>query len=316
MKNDKNIDKGIIDCSVLIPVYNSENTINELYQRLEKVFKKINKNFEVIFVNDYSTDESFTVLKKLYSTKENIIVIDLYSNYGQQNALMCGFRYCNGRYIITMDDDLQQFPEDIPKLIDSIKQGYDLIIASYTNKKTKLYRRFGSLLYKKLVHNIFSLSKDINFSSFRIIKSHVVDQIKDYTTTYPYVTGLLLQITKNIDNVLLDYKERKFGKSNYNFRKLIELSFNLLVNYSTIPLRFFSYIGLTVSILSVSLGLGYMIKQLLSNQAPPGWTSLIVLMSFYNALILILFFVLGIYISRLLKESASQKQYSVRRVLK
>ena len=125
-----------------------------------------------------------------------------------------------------------------------------------------------------------------------------------------------MQVTRNIANVVLKHEKRKYGKSNYTFRKLVQISLNLLVNHSTIPLRFFSYIGMIVSILSFSIGLVFMMNQLLSGEAPPGWTSLIVLVSFYNALILIIFFILGIYISRLLKESANQKQYSVRRVLK
>ena len=189
------------------------------------------------------------------------------------------------------------------------------MFGTYTEKKDKFYKNWGSVWFRKLNHKIFNINNNLKFSSFRIMKRQIIDEIKNNKTSYPYVSGMLVQVTRNITNVIVHHEKRKYGKSNYTFRKLIQISLNLLVNHSTLPLRFFSYIGLTISILSVFLGLGYMINQLLSNQAPPGWTSLIVLVSFYNALILIIFFILGVYISRLLKESASQKQYAVKRVL-
>jgi len=276
----------------------------------------MDKTFEVIFVNDCSKDTSLSVLTELFRNRDNVIVVDLYTNFGQQNALMCGFHYCRGQYIITMDDDLQNPPEEMPKLIDKLNEKYDAVFGTYTEKKDKFYKNLGSVLFRKLNHRIFNITNDLKFSSFRIIKREIINEIKNNETSYPYISGMLVQVTRNIANVVLKHEKRQYGRSNYTFRKLIQISLNLLVNHSTMPLRFFSYIGLTVSILSFSIGLGFMIKQLISGLAPPGWTSLIVLVSFYNALILIIFFILGIYISRLLKESAHQKQYSVRKVLK
>jgi len=304
-----------IEFSVVIPVYNSAEFLQELYNRLQAVFKEMNNTFEVIFINDCSRDNSLVILQKIHSQHNNVIIADLYTNFGQQNALMCGFQFCQGKYIITMDDDLQNPPEEIQKLIEKLNEGYDAVFGTYTEKKDKFYKNWGSVWFRKLNHKIFNINNNLKFSSFRIMKRQIIDEIKNNKTSYPYVSGMLVQVTRNITNVIVHHEKRKYGKSNYTFRKLIQISLNLLVNHSTLPLRFFSYIGLTISILSVFLGLGYMINQLLSNQAPPGWTSLIVLVSFYNALILIIFFILGVYISRLLKESASQKQYAVKRVL-
>ena len=305
-----------IEYSVVIPVYNSAEFLQELYDRLQSVFKQMNKTFEVIFVNDCSRDNSLNILQEIHSQYNNIIVADLYTNFGQQNALMCGFQYCEGQYIITMDDDLQNPPEEIPVLIEKLNEGFDAVFGEYTDKKDKFYKNWGSVLFRKLNHKIFNIAGNLLFSSFRIIKKEIIDEVKNNKTSYPYISGMLVQVTRNIANVVLKHEKRKYGKSNYTFRKLVQISLNLLVNHSTIPLRFFSYIGMIVSILSFSIGLVFMMNQLLSGEALPGWTSLIVLVSFYNALILIIFFILGIYISRLLKESANQKQYSVRRVLK
>ncbi len=302
--------------SVVVPVYNSAECLRELYDRLKSVFRQMDKTFEVIFVNDCSIDHSLSVLQELHSKNDNVIVVDLHINSSQQNALMCGFQYCQGQHIITMDDDLQNLPEEIPKLIDKLSEGYDAVIGTYTDKKDRFYKNWGSVLFRKLNHRIFNVDNNLKFSSFRIIKGEIIDEIKNNKTTYPYVSGMLLEVTRNITNVILKHEKRKYGKSNYTFRKLIKISLNLLINHSTMPLRFFSYIGLIVSFLSLCLGMGYMMNQIISGQAPPGWTSLVVLLSFYNSLILIIFFILGIYISRLLKESTNPKQYSIRKVLK
>ncbi len=305
-----------IDYSVVVPVYNGSETLIELYRRLKSVFKKLKKNFEVIFVNDYSTDNSLSILEKIHFDNNNVIVVNLFSNFGQQNALMCGFQYASGSNIITMDDDLQNPPEEIPKLIDKLSENFDAVIGTYKEKKDIFYKNWGSVLFRKLNHKIFNVSNNLKFSSFRIIKKDIIDEIKTNKTSYPYISGMLVQITDNIDNVVLKHEKRKYGKSNYTFKKLVNISLNLLINHSTIPLKFFSYIGLAVSGLSLIFGLGFMIKQLIYGFALPGWTSIVVLVSFYNALLLVIFFILGIYVSRILKESTNQKQFSVKNVLK
>ena len=308
--------KETVDFSVVVPVYNSEKSLKELHKRLSETFNQMNKTFEIIFVNDGSIDRSLKILKKIKKQNENVKVIDLYRNYGQQNALMCGFNYCSGRYIITMDDDLQHSTEDIPVLYNKILEGFDAVFGSYISKQDKFYKNFGSFLIRKLNHKIFNVKKNLKFSSFRIIRKDIIDQIRNNKTTFPYISGMLLHITRNIANVTVKHEKREYGKSNYTFKKLLKLSFNLLINHSTIPLRIFGYIGLLISFLSFFIGIIFMIKQIISGQAPAGWTSLIVLVSFYNTLILIIFFVIGEYISRILKESSNEKQYSVKEVLK
>ena len=155
-----------IEYSVVIPVYNSAECLRELYDRLQSVFKQMNKSFEVVFVNDCSRDNSLNILQEIHSQYNNIIVADLYTNFGQQNTLMCGFQYCQGRYIITMDDDLQNPPEEIQKLIEKLNEGYDAVFGTYTDKKDKFYKNWGSVLFRKLNHKIFNLSN--NFSGFSL----------------------------------------------------------------------------------------------------------------------------------------------------
>jgi len=308
--------RDIKEFSVVVPVYNSEESLHELYRRLQSVFFKMGKSFEIVFVNDCSKDESLSILREIKKQNENVTVIDLYRNFGQQNALMCGFNFCKGRYVITIDDDLQNPPEEIPKLFKKITDGYDAVFGTYIKKKDRFYKNMGSMLFRKLNHKIFEVKNNLKFSSFRIIKNEVIEQIKNTNTAFPYISGMLVQTTRNITNVTLKHEKRKYGKSNYTLKKLFKISFNLLINHSTILLRIFGYVGLIVSLLSFSIGLIFMVKQIISGKAPAGWTSLIVLVSFYNALILIIFFVIGEYISRILKESSNANNYAIKEVLK
>lgn len=301
--------------SVVIPVFNSAETLQELHSKLQSVFINMGKTFEIIYVNDCSKDNSMQILRKIHSQHHNVVVIDLYRNFGQQNALMCGFNYCRGKYIITMDDDLQNPPEEIPKLFAKLNEDYDAVLGSYINKQDKFHKNFGSLIFRKLNHKIFGVKKDLKFSSFRIIKKEIINQIKNNTTTFPYISGMLVQITRNITNVIVNHEKRKYGKSNYTFKKLLKISLNLLINHSTILLKFFGYFGLCISFFSFLFGLILTVKQLVLGYALAGWTSLIVLVSFYNALILIILFIIGEYISRILKESSNDNQYSIKEVL-
>ncbi len=241
--------------SVIIPVYNSEGSLEPLLGRLKNVFTEMNTPYEVIFINDNSTDASYEVLKKLQAINETVVVIDLFRNYGQQNALMCGFNYCKGNFIVTMDDDLQQAPEDIPVLYKQIKLGYDVVIGEYTSKKHNAIKNLGSLYIRKLNKRIFNFRDDsIKFSSYRIIKKEVIDQIKGERTNFPYISGMLISTTKNIANVQVNHYERTYGKSSYSFGMMLNLAYNLVINYSSIPLKIVGYLGLIVSLLSMIFG--------------------------------------------------------------
>jgi glycosyltransferase involved in cell wall biosynthesis len=304
------------DFSVVVPVYNSEKTLEELFLRLRDVFTSMEKSFEVVFVHDSGPDRSFEVLRELKSKfPDEVLAIDLFRNYGQQNAIMCGFNYCSGNYVITIDDDLQNPPEEIPKLFAKLNEGYDAVFGLYLNKQHKSYKNLGSKLIRKLNHKIFALKSNLNFSSYRLIKGDVVDLIKKQRTPFPYISGMILSVTNKIANENIEHHQRKFGSSNYNLKKLISLSFNLLINYSSLPLKFAGYFGLAISILGFLIGAFFFIQQIIKDSAPAGWTSLIVLTSLFNSVIFVILFIIGEYLSRILREIAKSDQYTVREIL-
>lgn len=306
-----------VEFSVVIPVHNSEESLPLLIEKLHGTFSKMSRAYEIILINDCSSDNSYNVLKKIKSDSDHVIIIDLFRNYGQANALMCGFNYCSGNYIITMDDDLQQNPEDIPLLYNKILEGYDVVIGSYPIKQHSLIKNIGSRMIRSLNRHIFRINnKELKFTSFRIVKKEVINQIKSERTVYPYISGMLVSTTNNIANVDVQHNKRLLGESSYNVSKMIRLSFNLIVNYSSLPLKFFGYLGLIVSLFSLIFASIVLFKKMLLGNAPPGWTTLIVLVSFYNSLNFIFLFLLGEYVSRILKEVSNKKQYVIREVIR
>ena len=195
MKNDSPV------YSVVVPVYNSEKSLEELCSRIHNVFNKLGYNYEIILVDDSSKDNSWGVLQSLRKENKNIKIIQLMRNFGQHNALMCGFHHIKGHFVITMDDDLQNPPEEIPKLIDRINEGYDAVIGALKVKQDTFLKKSASLFIRYLINKIFDKPKNIKLSSFRIITASLAEQIRAMKTPYPFIGGMILTITRNIANV-------------------------------------------------------------------------------------------------------------------
>ncbi|MCJ7524169.1 MAG: glycosyltransferase family 2 protein [Candidatus Aminicenantes bacterium] len=300
--------------SVVIPVFNSEESLVELHRKLCETFGLMDKTFELIFVNDCSHDGSLAVLQEIKKNDQRIVVVDLYRNFGQQNALLCGFNYCKGEYVITMDDDLQNPPQEITKLYQKIREGYDAVFASYGKKKDKIYKNLGSFLIRKLTQKIFNIKNDLRFSSFRIIRRAIIEELRLKKTSYPYISGMILNITRQITNVEVEHEKRRFGRSNYTFSKLVKLAFNLLINYSTYPLQIISFGGIVISIAAFSIGIFVFIRKLMVETVRTGWTTTVMLISFFASMFFLIAFIFGEYLKRILAEVEKNKQYAVKAV--
>jgi glycosyltransferase involved in cell wall biosynthesis len=300
--------------SVVIPVFNSQESLVELHQRLAATLHSLEKPYELIFVNDCSHDGSLAVLRQLNKQDPHMMVIDLSRNFGQQNALLCSFNYCRGEYVITIDDDLQNPPEEIPKLFKRIGEGYDAVFASYRKKKDKKYKNLGSRLIRKLTQKIFNLKNDLRFSSFRIIKRDIINELKVIKTPYPYISGMILNVTRQVTNVEVEHKKRRYGRSNYTFSKLVRLAFNLLINYSTYPLKVISFGGIVISIGAFSIGVIVLIRKLMAESVRAGWTSTVMLISFFASIFFLIAFIFGEYLKRILAAVENNKQYTVKAV--
>ncbi len=228
--------------SIVIPVYNSSNSLPELYQRLTNYLNPRFSSHEIVMVDDGSRDSSYKQMLALHRRDKRVKTISLDGNFGQQNALLCGLRYTRGEYIITMDDDLQHYPEEIGKLISAAKEGYDVVYGIASKKHNLFYRNLGSKLTDRLFNLITPKSTDIRVSSFRLIKRSLLEKIIEHEESFVYISAIILKYTDNIGNIQVEHGERKYGVSNYTFLKLLKLFLKIFIYYSGFP--FLKYLRL------------------------------------------------------------------------
>ena len=249
------------DFSVVVPVFNSENTLEELFVRIKQVFGESGRSFEVIFVEDGGPDNSWhvlTVLKEKYP--DLITAIKLNKNFGQHNALMCGFSRAKGKYLVTLDDDLQNPPEEIQKLFKEIQNGYDVVYGIYDNKKHTTFRNIGSIIVQLLYRKVFNV--DVRITSFRIMKREIVEFLLSYEKSFTFIDGIIAWYTTKIKNVTVEHQHRNTGESGHSMKKLVILALNMVTNFSIAPLQIASLTGTFFAIIGFIFGTFILIKKI------------------------------------------------------
>lgn len=300
--------------SVVIPVYNSSDLLNELCAKIDAVFS--GKDYELILVDDGSKDGSREVLKKMQKDyKGKMITVLLSKNYGQHVALFCGLKFCSGEYIITMDDDLQHPPEEIPKLIAKQKEtGADVVYGIYKAKQHSAIRNSGSFFVRKSS----SITKGYSGigSSFRLIKKEITDKIiASNNNGFLFLDEVFYWFTTFFASVEVEHHSRKSGKSGYSFSKLLNLYFNIVVNYSAIPLKMMIGFGFASSLFCFLLGIRFIYRKLV-HQVPLGYTSLIVTVLFSAGIMMMCLGIIGLYLYRLYQSNQNKPRYLINEILK
>lgn len=304
-----------IEISIVVPVYNSSQTLDELTARIIKVLEKlVPENFELIFVNDGSTDSSWQVLTELTYQNSKLTTVNLTKNFGQHNALMCGLSKAIGKYIVTIDDDLQTPPEEIPKLYDEIKKGNDVVYGIHTRKGWGNVRNLGSNIVQYVFRKTFKTK--IKITSFRIIRRDILELVLSYNKSFTYIDGLLSWYSSKIGNVHVEHIERKTGKSGYTFGKLLVLALNMLTNFTIAPLQFASILGLIFSLLGLFIGLLILIIKLVKGIEVSGYASIIISVTMLSGVQLLTVGILGEYIGRIHINISKRPQYAVREIVK
>ncbi|NBA86454.1 glycosyltransferase [Emticicia sp. CRIBPO] len=241
------------ELSVVIPVYKGHLSIGHLVKSLQQELDSL--KYEVILVVDGCPEDSENVCRELARNHENINFITLRKNFGEFNAVICGLNYIRGRYAVIIDDDFQNPPSEIIKLYNKAIEGnHDVVYSYYTQKEHSFVRNMGSVMINYLTTYLLKKDKNLYLSSFKLISREVVQEIVKYKNPYPYIDGMIFQVTNNIGKVLVEHKERLHGESNYSARKLISLFLTILFGYSLIPLRLTLFAGL----FSIFFSLGIM----------------------------------------------------------
>ncbi len=304
----------MIDYSIVVPVYNSEQALPELLQRLRKVMEGLNKTYEIIFVEDCGPDNSWITLKKIREENPEIVkAIKLNRNFGQHSATMCGFTFAKGHRIITIDDDLQNPPEEIIKLINSFEENNsDITYGVYQKKQHNLQRNMISKSVKTA--NKLFMKGSGNGSSFRLLSRRVVDKLLEHNITFIFIDEVMQWYTDKISFVLVDHEKRRFNSSGYNSFKLFRLASNLAYFYTTIPLKMMVYGGMIISFLTFIMAIKFIIQKLFYD-VPLGYTSVIVAILFSTSIIVFSLGVIGGYLSRIQVIQNKKPQFDIDEIL-
>jgi glycosyltransferase involved in cell wall biosynthesis len=300
--------------TIVIPVYNSANIIEKTCFSVKSEMAAHGLNYEIILINDGSTDNSWEVISEIALKNNNVKSIQLLKNYGQHTALFCGMQHAKGDYIIMMDDDMQNPPSEIEKLIQKINEGYDGVFAKFEKKKHGLMRRLGSRLIGFLNEKIFNKPKSIILSNFRIITREVCDRITGHKTNFPYIPGLILMYGNKFANVTTKHEPRQVGQSTYSISSLLRLTSRLLFGYSSYPMRFLTKTGLLISFFSLIFGIYVIVQNLLGGVPVLGWSTVVVLISFLCGFIIALLGIMGEYIIQILNRVSIGQPYVIKEI--
>lgn len=300
--------------SIVVPVYNGASSIGELVHAVAGL--DIPGGHEMVLAVDGSPDNSLTVCHELARTvKMPITVVNLARNFGEHNAVMAGIAHTRGRHVVTMDDDLQNPPEEVKRLhAHIVAEGRDVIYTRYAIKQHAGWRNLGSRFTNWMADFLIDKPKGLYLSSFRIMSAFIAEQITKYAGPYPYVDGLIFQVTKDVGTLEVKHLPRAEGRSNYTLRRLIRLWLAMFLNFSVMPLRGATLLGLGIGALGALAVLVVLVETIFIGNAPRGYPSLMAAVLLISGVQLVMLGLIGEYLGRLYLTTNQKPQYVVRDV--
>ena len=301
-----------LQLSIVVPVYNSSDTLGKLLERLTHTIQKITGSYEIVLVDDGSRDDGWDIIQSLREKYGNhLVAIQLMRNYGQHNALMCGLGMARGEYVVTMDDDLQNPPEEIPKLLEQIKaHRLDLVYGCPSERSHAAWRNLGSTIVWHFYRTVFR--NPITPTPFRIMRHQLARSVLFYDLNFTYLDGLLAWCTNRIGSVQVDHHAREHGRSGYSWSKLLGLALNLYTNFSLLPLQIVSGLGVLTAASGFFVGLYYFVQYISSSIEVPGFASTIIAVLTLGGAQLLALGIIGEYLGRLHLNVNRKPQYVVR----
>jgi glycosyltransferase involved in cell wall biosynthesis len=299
-------------CSVIIPVFGDGRYLQEIVSRIDSSFNSEKwKQPQIVLVDDCGSCESWEIITTLCNSRTNTIGIQLMRNFGQHNAIMCGFHNAHGDVIVTMDDDLQHAPESVADLVRTLHiESVDVVYGAYDKKKHTKGRNLGSFVVNWFYRRVFGLP--ITVSSFRAIDRKLVQAILRYELNFTFIDGLLAWNTRRISTTIVPHHPRADGKSSYSLTKLVALAMNMFTNFSLLPLQAVSFLGILAAAGGIGLGLAYLLLAIFSKIAVPGYASTIIAVLVLGGLQLLSLGIIGEYIGRLHLNVNRKPQFTIR----
>jgi undecaprenyl-phosphate 4-deoxy-4-formamido-L-arabinose transferase len=302
--------------SIVIPVYNGAQSVGELVHALESL--DIEGGHEIVLVNDGSPDDSLAVCKRLVAEAKTVplTLVNLARNFGEHNAIMTGLRHTRGAYVITMDDDLQNPPSEVKRLLEHARAtGKDVVYTRYAVKQHAYWRNLGSRFANWVADVLMEKPKGLYLSSFRCMSAFLVEQVTRYEGPFPYVDGLIMQATQSLDTLEVEHLPRAAGRSNYTLKRLVRLWLNIFVNFSVMPLHLSTIAGFALSLIGL-IGVISVVLEALFFEPPQGWASLMAATLLLSGVQLLILGILGEYMGRLFLTANRKPQTVVREVIR
>jgi glycosyltransferase involved in cell wall biosynthesis len=285
--------------SVVVPVYNSEQTLSELVGRLEPVLRVLAREYEMVLVNDGSRDQSWKIIQRLAAENSRVRGINLMRNYGQHNALLCGIRAARYETVVTLDDDLQHAPEDMPKLIAKLEDGFDVVYGTPEREPHGLWRGLASKLTKFALQNVMGAKSAQNVSAYRALRTHLRVAFGRYQGPFVSLDVLLTWGTTRFAAITVPHHPRVAGKSNYTLRALVIHALTLMTGFSVWPLQVASAIGFGFTVFGILVFIYVVARFLLEGRSVPGFPFLASLIAIFSGAQMFALGIIGEYLARM-----------------
>ncbi len=297
--------------SVIIPVYKAENCLGELYTRLRAAVELISTDFEFILVEDCGGDRSWDTIKELAKNDPRVKGIQFSRNFGQHYGITAGLDHASGDWMVVMDCDLQDRPEEIPRLYAKAQEGFDIVVARRGKREDPWHKRFMSMAFYRIFSYLADMEYDGQTGNFRVLSRKVVENFKQMREQLRFFGGLISWAGFSSISIDVRHAERFDGKSTYTFQKLRKLASETIIAYSDKPLRLSIRFGFTISLLSFLYGLYIVYHALFYGSAIMGWSSLIVSLYFLGGIIISILGVIGIYLGKTFDETKRRPLYII-----
>lgn len=298
--------------AVVVPVYYGEKSLPELTNRLQLVFEKLDVNYEIILVNDASPDNSWSVIKELQAQNKNIIGINFSRNFGQHYSITAGLNQTNADWIVVMDCDLQDVPEEIIPLYHKTKEGFEVVLAQRTERQDHFFKRFFSKMFYAILSYLSGIKYDPSIANFGIYNNKVIQEIINLPEKNKYFPTMVKWVGFNQVAIPVNHADRKYGETSYNFKKLFNLSLDIVLSYSDKPLRLAIKLGMLITFTSIIFTLYQMYRWYNNEIEVLGYASIIISIWFLSGIIIFVFGVIGLYVGKIFENVKDRPTYIIK----
>jgi len=304
-------DCGMVHISVIIPVYKAEACLDELHQRLTQSLERITSNFECLLIEDCGGDKSWQMIEKIAHQDNRFKGIQFSRNFGQHYGITAGLDYCQGQWVVVMDCDLQDAPEEIPRLYQKAQEGFDVVLAQRMRRKDSAEKTLSSKMFYSLFNYLTDMNYDPKVGNFRMMSAKVVENCRKMRESMRFLPGMVHWMGFPYASIEVEHGERFAGTSTYTFQKLLKLGGDTIIAYSDKPLRISVKLGFGIAALSLMFGLYLFVHAMFYDVPVLGWSSLIVSLYFLGGIIIANLGIIGIYLGKTFDETKRRPLYIV-----